>query len=125
MLRENYILFAEQRIFLTLLISGATVIWAPRPDVVEVARKQARQKTAFPAHFGIESTRLDLLSTRKEKETLLYGKTPLSETLKHPEQAASPAPGKVFSSPVLRENCVLFAGQRIFITLLICGATVI
>ena len=32
---------------------------------------------------------------------------------------------EVFSFHMLRENCVLFAEQRIFLTLLVCGVTVI
>ena len=43
---------------------------AQRPDLIEVARKEARQRTGLPVQFRIVSTPLDLLLIEKrEKKT--------------------------------------------------------
>ena len=66
---------------------------AQRPDLIEVARKEARQRTGLPVQFRIVSTPLDLLLIKKrEHKHISVWQDPLSDPLKHPERAASPPP---------------------------------
>ena len=65
---------------------------AQRPDLIEVARKEARQRIGLPVQFRIVSTPLDLLLIEKRKKKTSVWQDPLSDPLKHPERAASPPP---------------------------------
>ena len=65
---------------------------AQREDLIEVARKEARQRTGLPVQFRIVSTPLDILLLEKREKKTSVWQDPLSDPLKHPERAASPAP---------------------------------